>query len=96
MRWRSVEQFLSLAASPTFAVMAVVTMWSGDVVNLICSGTSPLIGMSAMYGLMAAFHLRPWLKLIARKRFGRRSHAHAYPRQTASILLPSGSSRNAA
>jgi hypothetical protein len=30
---------------------------------------SSLNGMAAMYLLMSAFHLAPWLRLLARRRF---------------------------
>ena len=59
---------LHFAAAPTFAVMAVLTaVFGGDVAASICGGmgsASALNGMAAMYGLMSAFHLAPWLKLI--------------------------------
>ena len=62
---------LSLAAAPTFAIMAVLTaaIGSGDA---LCSaaGASPLGGMVPMYLLMSAFHSAPWLKLISRRRSG--------------------------
>jgi hypothetical protein len=64
---------LSLAAAPTFAVMALLTGVLGGPPDVLCAalqGTSPLSGMAAMYLLMSAFHLPPWLKLIARKRRG--------------------------
>ncbi|WP_418336255.1 DUF899 family protein [Rhizobium gallicum] len=58
--------WLSLAAAPTFAVMALLTNVFGGT-EMICSAashTSPLTGMVPMYLLMSAFHLAPWLKLI--------------------------------
>ena len=68
-------QGLSLAAAPTFATMALLTHLPGGAPDMICSaaGASPLSGMVPMYLLMSAFHLAPWLKLIAggRKTFGR-------------------------
>lgn len=63
---------LSLAAAPTFAAMALLTAASGDG-DMLCSsmpGMSPLGGMVPMYVLMSAFHLAPWLKLIAGRRAG--------------------------
>jgi hypothetical protein len=63
--------WLSLAAAPTFAVMALATALQRDgSPDLLCSAAhgSPLAGMVPMYLLMSAFHLAPWLKL-----FGRRS-----------------------
>ncbi|SCW33268.1 hypothetical protein SAMN02927900_00709 [Rhizobium mongolense subsp. loessense] len=59
--------WLSLAAAPTFAVMALLTAVFGGA-DMICSAashTSPLSGMVPMYLLMSAFHLAPWLKLIS-------------------------------
>jgi hypothetical protein len=60
--------WLSLAAAPTFAVMALLTVISGAA-DVMCSaansGTS-LSGMAPMYLLMSAFHLAPWLKLLSR------------------------------
>jgi hypothetical protein len=63
--------WLSLAAAPTFAVMALLTAAFGGTPDVLCAalqGTSPLSGMVPMYLLMSAFHLAPWLKLIARRR----------------------------
>ncbi len=64
--------FLSLAAAPTFAVMALLTAIPGSgPLAMLCSGTpdaSPLTGMVPMYLLMSAFHAAPWLKLISRRR----------------------------
>ena len=64
---------LYLAAAPTFAVMALLTcVMGGGPADVLCSiaGASPLSGMVPMYLLMSAFHLAPWLKLIARRRNG--------------------------
>jgi hypothetical protein len=58
--------WLCLAAAPTFAAMALVTAaYSGN--DVMCmSGASLLGGMVPMYLLMAAFHLAPWIRLVAR------------------------------
>jgi hypothetical protein len=60
---------LSLAAAPTFAVMALLTgIAGGGMPDILCSaaqGASPLSGMTLMYLLMSAFHLAPWLKLVS-------------------------------
>jgi hypothetical protein len=57
--------FLTLAAAPTFAIMALLTaVLGGGSPEALC-GASPLTGMVAMYLLMSAFHLAPWLKLIS-------------------------------
>ena len=58
---------LALAASPTFAIMALLTgVLGGDPAEMLCSAAhvSPLNGMVTMYLLMSAFHATPWLKLI--------------------------------
>ena len=55
---------LYLAAAPTFAIMALLTCVLGDA-SPLCGVASPLSGMVPMYLLMSAFHLPPWLKLIA-------------------------------
>lgn len=58
---------LSLAAAPTFVVMA---LWSGIVAGpaeMMCSsGGSALSlnGMAVMYALMSVFHVSPWLTLL--------------------------------
>lgn len=60
--------WLSLAAAPTFAIMALLTGVLGEGMPMLCSagqGASPLGSMAAMYVLMSAFHLTPWLKLIS-------------------------------
>jgi hypothetical protein len=60
--------WLSLAAAPTFAIMALLTgVLGGNQSNMLCSAgeaMSPLGGMVPMYLLMSAFHLAPWLKLF--------------------------------
>jgi hypothetical protein len=63
--------WLMLAASPTFAVMALLTYVSGGDADMMCSAAhsvSPPSGMVPMYVLMSVFHLLPWLKLITRHR----------------------------
>ena len=63
---------LSLAAAPTFAIMALHTeafdVGPPDMLCLALQHASPLNGMAVMYLLMSAFHSAPWLKLIATKR----------------------------
>jgi hypothetical protein len=62
---------LALAASPTFAIMALLTGVSGG--DMVCAAVPdafPLSGMATMYLLMSAFHSAPWLKLISRWRNG--------------------------
>jgi hypothetical protein len=67
----SAARWLSLAATPTFAVMALLAAVHGDgMPDMICSATregSRLTGMVPMYLLMSAFHLAPWLRLFARR-----------------------------
>ncbi len=66
---REAADWISLAAAPTFAVMALLTgVFGGGPLNMLCSaahGASPLNGMVPMYVLMSALHLTPWLKLIS-------------------------------
>ena len=72
--------WVSLAAAPTFALMAVVTgildsgthqMWCSVAMHV-----SPLTGMVPMYALMSAFHLAPWLRLISRWAKRRKARLH--------------------
>jgi hypothetical protein len=61
--------WLSLAAAPSFAIMALLTGVGGGPPDMLCSAAhaSPLSGMVAMYLLMSAFHSAPWLKLISNR-----------------------------
>lgn len=72
--------WLSLAAAPTFAFMALLTaVPGGGPLEMLCSagpGTSPFTGMVLMYLLMSAFHLGPWLRLMSRRRTHRRNRAY--------------------
>jgi hypothetical protein len=68
--------FLCLAATPIFAIMALLTgvLGSGQMA-MMCSAAQeafPLSGMVPMYVLMSVFHSAPWLKLIASRRSGAR------------------------
>jgi len=59
---------LALAATPTFAVMAVLTGLAGDgPMQAMCAphGLAAVGGMAPMYALMSAFHLGPWLRFVA-------------------------------
>ena len=83
----SAEWLLSLAAAPTFALMALLSgIHAGGMPGMSCAAAheaSPLTGMAAMYLLMSAFHSLSWLRLIRQRRrslsgdtFGKRA-AHA-------------------
>jgi hypothetical protein len=69
--------WLGLAAAPTFAAMALLTgVFAGSAPDMLCGvaeHASPLAGMMPMYLLMTAFHLPPWLRLIAGQRKRRES-----------------------
>lgn len=60
-------RWLSFAAAPTFAIMALLAAMAGSgPLDSLCSGAaSPIGGMVPMYLLMSAFHSVPWLNLIA-------------------------------
>ncbi|MGH7072292.1 MAG: hypothetical protein ACREFO_20095 [Acetobacteraceae bacterium] len=63
-------RWLGLAATPTFAIMALLASQLGGDAEMMCSavrGASPLSGMIPMYLLMSAFHATPWLKLVSRR-----------------------------
>ena len=64
-------EWLSLAATPTFAAMALLTgVLGAEKMAMICGGTQQPVGlggMAPMYWLMSAVHLAPWLKLIAKR-----------------------------
>jgi hypothetical protein len=63
-----VAEWLCLAATPTFAVMALLTgAIGGGSMDMLCLAEhgSPLNGMVPMYLLMSAFHASPWLQLIS-------------------------------
>src|SRR2546430_16575545 len=69
---RGVADWLGLAAAPTFAIMALLTVVLGGPADMVCAaahGGSPLNGMALMYLLMSGFHLPPWLKLISSWRY---------------------------
>ncbi|WP_027062015.1 hypothetical protein [Mesorhizobium loti] len=65
-----IADWLCLAAAPTFAVMALLSCLQGSDASMMCMGALPLTGpsltgMPAMYLLMSAFHLAPWLRVIS-------------------------------
>ena len=69
---RSPASWLGLVAAPTFALMALLTwLHGGDMPDMLCAtvrNASLMGGMVPMYVLMSAFHLTPWLKLVANRR----------------------------
>jgi len=67
-------RWLGLAASPTFAIMAVLTaVIGGGEGDMLCAAGHGLSlgGMVPMYLLMSAFHSAAWLRLISGRRAGR-------------------------
>src|SRR5580658_9266835 len=65
-----IAKWLCLAATPSFAIMALMTGVLGEgPMAMLCSAGhgSPLTGMVPMYLLMSAFHSAPWLTLTARR-----------------------------
>jgi len=61
--------WLCLGAAPTFAIMAIFSAAFGGQPDMLCSAMGaamPVGGMALMYGLMSAFHLGPWLRLLSR------------------------------
>ena len=64
---RGTAQWLSFAATPSFAILALLTT-GGAAPDIMCMhGAGALGSMSLMYGLMALFHLSPWLRLVGRR-----------------------------
>jgi hypothetical protein len=66
-------RWLAVAASPTFAIMALVSATDAPPLAFCAAGSNvlPVDGMTAMYLLMALFHLPPWLRLARRGPAGR-------------------------
>ncbi len=68
---RAAADWLSLAAAPAFAAMALATAVLGGGAEPLCLAAhagSPLGGMAPMYALMSASHVAPWLRLISTRR----------------------------
>ena len=62
---RATAHWLSLAAAPSFATMALIA--AASPADMLCIGMHEpfsLSGMVPMYALMSAFHLGPWLRLV--------------------------------
>jgi hypothetical protein len=74
---RHLARWLGLAATPTFAIMAVLTaVLGGGPADMLCAAghESLLGGMVPMYLLMSAFHSAAWLRLISGGPIGAVSH----------------------
>ncbi len=67
---RVAADWLSLAAAPAFATMALLTAGLGGGMEPLCSATqgSLLSGMVPMYLMMGAVHSAPWLRLMSGRR----------------------------
>jgi hypothetical protein len=63
---------LTLAASPVFGLIALLTLYYDNAGASLCGTASgvPWNGMATMYLLMSAAHLPPWLKLLLPRRGG--------------------------
>jgi hypothetical protein len=66
---RNVTTWLTLAAAPVFALMALIAATDPPPLALCASGAGllPIDGMIVMYLLMSLFHLPPWLRLVRRR-----------------------------
>jgi hypothetical protein len=77
--------WLSFAAAPTFAVMAVMTGVLGGPPDMLCTSAGDawaIAGMAPMYMLMSAFHAGPWLRLVSSRR-GAARHCSGSPARSA-------------
>jgi hypothetical protein len=84
---RLVTDCLALAATPTFAVAALLAALGGGEPDFLCAAlqhASPLGGMVPMYVLMSAFHSPPWLKLMSSRR-NPRGRSYAWRRHGAAV-----------
>ena len=62
--------YLSPAAAPAFAIMALLTAAHAGPADILCSAAhegSPLSGMTLMYALMSVFHAAPWVRRVSRR-----------------------------
>lgn len=78
MAARHLAGWLGLAATPTFAIMALLTAALGGPADMPCSAGPGLSlgGMVPMYLLMSAFHAAAWLRLISERRRARGCRRH--------------------
>jgi hypothetical protein len=63
---RVAAEWLCLAATPTFAIMALLTALGSGQPDILCAAMHHALasnGMVLMYLLMSAFHAAPWLRL---------------------------------
>ena len=67
---REASGWLALAASPTYALMALIAASDASPIAFCASGNS-IHRMTAMYVLMSVFHLSPWLKLAPARLWAR-------------------------
>jgi hypothetical protein len=73
---RRASSWLHLAATPTFAAMALVSAIAPVApMDTLCSASHGFVwnGMAVMYGLMSAFHAGPWLRMLAARKHSRDS-----------------------
>jgi hypothetical protein len=81
---------LSLAAAPTFALMALTTGLLGGTPDAMCPApghASVLTGMAPMYLLMSTFHAAPWLRLLT-DRQARGAKEEPGPRESSYAARP--------
>lgn len=79
-------RWLHFAATPIFAVMALVTAFTGSGMDAMAHSAmhaSTWNGMLVMYILMAVLHAAPWLELRAKRRGAAHAAADGRGRQHA-------------
>jgi hypothetical protein len=65
---RDAPGWIGLAASPIFALMALVSATDAPQAAICApAGDMPIHDMIWMYLLMSLFHMSPWLKLASRQ-----------------------------
>ena len=95
---RVAADWLCLAATPTFAIISLLTALSGGEPEILCAAmhhASPLSGMIPMY-LMSAFHSAPWLKLICSRYEARPASANGTIRSPSPCMTTVGMSTDKA